>query len=135
MIHSSTAPDEQDLQLRAFVLCGGLGTRLRPVLSDRPKSMAPVGGVPFLQLLLEDLKAQGIGEVILGTVYMADQVQAFCRRGAEFGLRVCYAREDEPLFEYSRNANSTGPTAKGSTLVKKGWSHSHAPTRLLGFRF
>jgi len=97
MIHSSNAPGEQDLQLRAFVLCGGLGTRLRSVVSDRPKSMAPVGGVPFLQLLLEDLKAQGIREVILGTGYMADQVQAFFRRGEEFGLRVCYSREDKPL--------------------------------------
>jgi D-glycero-alpha-D-manno-heptose 1-phosphate guanylyltransferase len=97
MIHNSNAPDEQDLQLRAFVLCGGLGTRLRLVLSDRPKSMALVGGVPFLQLLLEDLKAQGIREVILGTGYMADQVQAFFRRGEEFGLRVCYSREDMPL--------------------------------------
>jgi D-glycero-alpha-D-manno-heptose 1-phosphate guanylyltransferase len=97
MIHSSNAPDKQDLQLRAFVLCGGLGTRLRSVVSDRPKSMAPVGGVPFLQLLLEDLKAQGIREVILGTGYMADQVQAFFRCGGEFGLRVCYSREDKPL--------------------------------------
>ena len=97
MIHSSNAPDEQDLQLRAFVLCGGLGTRLRSVVSDRPKSMALVGGVPFLQLLLEDLKAQGIGEVILGTGYMANQVQAFFGRGEEFGLRVCYSREDKPL--------------------------------------
>ena len=77
MIDRSDPPDEQDLQIRAFVLCGGLGTRLRPVLSDRPKSMAPVAGVPFLQLLLEDLKAQGIGEVILGTGYMADQVRGF----------------------------------------------------------
>ena len=97
MIHSSNAPDEQDLQLRAFVLCGGLGTRLRSVVSDRPKSMASVGGVPFLQLLLEELKAQGIGEVILGTGYMADQVQAFFRGGDEFGLRICYSREDKPL--------------------------------------
>jgi len=95
MIHSS--PGEQDLQLRAFVLCGGLGTRLRPVVSDRPKSMATVAGVPFLQLLLEDLKAQGIGEVILGTGYMADRVQAFFRCGEEFGLRLVYSREDEPL--------------------------------------
>jgi len=97
MTHASNAPDEQDLQLRAFVLCGGLGTRLRSVLRDRPKSMAPVGGVPFLQLLLEDLKAQGIGQVILGTGYMADQIEAFFCRGEEFGLRVCYSREDEPL--------------------------------------
>lgn len=59
--------------------------------------MALVGGVPFLQLLLEHLKAQRIEEVILGTGYMADQVQAFFRRGAEFGLRICYSREDKPL--------------------------------------
>jgi NDP-sugar pyrophosphorylase family protein len=97
MIHSSDAPDEKDPQLRAFVLCGGLGTRLRSVLSDRPKSMAPVAGVPFLQLLLEDLKAQGIGDVILGTGYLADQVEAFFRDGEKFGLRVRYSREDEPL--------------------------------------
>ena len=97
MIHSSDSADEQDPQPRAFVLCGGLGTRLRSVVSDRPKSMALVGGVPFLQLLLEDLKAQRIGEVILGTGYMADQVQAFFRRGEEFGLRICYSREDKPL--------------------------------------
>ena len=51
----------------------------------------------FFSFCCEDLKAQGIGEVILGTGYMADQVQAFFRRGEEFGLRVCYSREDKPL--------------------------------------
>jgi NDP-sugar pyrophosphorylase family protein len=59
--------------------------------------MAPVAGVPFLQLLLEDLKAQGIGEVILGTGYLADQVEAFFRDGEKFGLQVRYSQEDEPL--------------------------------------
>jgi D-glycero-alpha-D-manno-heptose 1-phosphate guanylyltransferase len=97
MIRRSDAPDEKASQLRAFVLCGGLGTRLRSVLSDRPKSMAPVAGVPFLQLLVEDLKAQGIGEVILGTGYLADQVEAFFRAGEKFGVQVRYSKEDEPL--------------------------------------
>ena len=62
--------------LRAFVLCGGLGTRLRPILSDRPKSMAVVAGVPFLQILLKNLRVQGVAEVVLGTGYMAEQIES-----------------------------------------------------------
>lgn len=82
---------------QAFVLCGGLGTRLRSVLSDRPKSMAPVAGVPFLQLLLEDLRAQGIEEVILGTGYLAEQIEQYFGNGEKFLLRLHYSQEQEPL--------------------------------------
>ena len=89
--------DNQDRQIRAFVLCGGLGTRLRPVLSDRPKSMALVAGVPFLQLLLENLRSQGIREVILGTGYMAEQIEAFFDKGDNIGLHIRYSQEDKPL--------------------------------------
>jgi D-glycero-alpha-D-manno-heptose 1-phosphate guanylyltransferase len=87
----------QDRRIRAFVLCGGLGTRLRPVLSDRPKSMALVAGIPFLQLLLEGLRSQGMDEVILGTGYMAEQIEGFFRKGENLGLSVRYSREQEPL--------------------------------------
>ena len=84
-------------QIKAFVLCGGLGTRLRPVLSDRPKSMALVGGVPFLQLLLERVRSQGVDQVILGTGYRAEQIEDFFRDGRDFALRISYSREHEPL--------------------------------------
>jgi NDP-sugar pyrophosphorylase family protein len=83
--------------LKAFVLCGGLGTRLRPVLSDRPKSMALVGGVPFLQLLLESVRSQGVDQIILGTGYMAEQIEDFFRDGGDLALRISYSREHEPL--------------------------------------
>jgi D-glycero-alpha-D-manno-heptose 1-phosphate guanylyltransferase len=82
---------------KAFVLCGGLGTRLRSVVSDRPKSMALVGGVPFLELLLKRLRAQGVTEVILGTGYRAEQIESFFGNGEKLGLRLQYSREDEPL--------------------------------------
>ena len=84
-------------QITAFVLCGGLGTRLRPVLSDRPKSMALVGGVPFLQRLLENIRAQGLAQVVLGTGYMADQIEEFFGAGEDLALRISYSREEEPL--------------------------------------
>jgi NDP-sugar pyrophosphorylase family protein len=91
------APADQKLPIKAFVLCGGLGTRLRAVLSDRPKSMALVAGVPFLQLLLEQVRSQGVDYVILGTGYLAEQIEAFFRDGTDLGLRISYSREQEPL--------------------------------------
>ena len=94
-------PDRRDHlepgSIRAFVLCGGLGTRLRAVLSDRPKSMAPVAGVPFLQILLERLRAQGIREVILGTGYLAEQIEEHFGDGSALGLTISYSRETTAL--------------------------------------
>ena len=83
--------------VRAFILCGGLGTRLRPVLADRPKSMALISGVPFLQLLLERLKSQGINNVILGTGYMAEKIEDCFGDGSNLAMRIRYSREPEPL--------------------------------------
>ena len=83
--------------LRAFVLCGGLGMRLRSVVSDRPKSMALIGDVPFLQLLLQGLRGQGVRDVILGTGYRADQIEKFFGSGETVGLRLHYSQEDAPL--------------------------------------
>ena len=83
--------------VRAFVLCGGPGTRLRPVLADRPKSMALISGTPFLQLLLDRLRSQGVGDVILGTGYMAEKIERYFGCGNKFAVRIRYSREHEPL--------------------------------------
>jgi NDP-sugar pyrophosphorylase family protein len=88
---------DQSRSLRAFVLCGGLGTRLRTVLSDRPKSMAPVAGVPFLELLLQMLRVEGIQEVVLGTGHMAEQIERHFGNGRDLDLSIRYSREDEPM--------------------------------------
>src|SRR5213083_2949851 len=83
--------------VRAFVLCGGHGTRLRPVLADRPKSMALISGTPFLQLLLDRLRSQGVDDVILGTGYMAEKIETYFGCGRKLGIRLRYSREKEPL--------------------------------------
>jgi NDP-sugar pyrophosphorylase family protein len=83
--------------VRAFVLCGGAGTRLRPVLSDRPKSMALISGMPFLQLLLDTLRSQGVDDVILGTGYMAEKIDGYFGSGNNCAVRIRYSKEDEPL--------------------------------------
>jgi NDP-sugar pyrophosphorylase family protein len=81
----------------SFVLCGGLGTRLRSAVSDRPKSMAPVAGRPFLELLLADLRRQGIRRAVLGTGYLSEQVRDHFGDGSGVGLGIGYSVETEPL--------------------------------------
>ena len=90
-------PDVPSSAVRAFVLCGGPGTRLRPVLADRPKSMALIAGTPFLQLLLDRLRSQGIGDVILGTGYMAEKIESYFGGGNKLAMHIRYSREHEPL--------------------------------------
>jgi D-glycero-alpha-D-manno-heptose 1-phosphate guanylyltransferase len=83
--------------IRGFVICGGLGTRLRSIVADLPKSMALISGTPFLRLLLDRLKSQGINDVILGTGYMAEKIESYFQSGDKFGMCIRYSREHEPL--------------------------------------
>lgn len=80
----------------AIVLAGGFGTRLRAVVSDVPKPLAPVAGRPFLHWLLDGLARQGIARVILATGYMGDVVEGML--GAHHaGMALVHAREETPL--------------------------------------
>ena len=80
----------------ATILAGGLGTRLRSVVSDRPKVLAPVAGKPCLAHLLDQLARAGIRETTLLLGHAADQVQAAF--GTEFdGMKLAYSVEAEPL--------------------------------------
>ncbi len=81
----------------AIVLAGGFGTRLRPLLSDRPKVLAPAAGLPFLHYTLTYLASQGIDEVILSIGYLADQVRAYAGTGSSWGINVKYVEENFPL--------------------------------------
>ncbi len=80
----------------AAILAGGLGTRLRPVLSDTPKVLAPVGGRPFLTYLLDQLGVAGIRKVVLCTGYLGEQVQATI--GERYrDLPILYSQENQPV--------------------------------------
>ena len=61
--------------LDALILCGGLGTRLREVVTDRPKGLAEIRGRPFLDLLIDELARQGLKRFILCTGYRGEQIE------------------------------------------------------------
>jgi NDP-sugar pyrophosphorylase family protein len=80
----------------AAVLAGGLGTRLRPAVADRPKVLAEVGGRPFLAYLLDQLARASFPEVVLLTGYGADQVRS-AFGDVYAGMRLTYSAEPAPL--------------------------------------
>jgi len=80
----------------AIILAGGFGTRLRPVISDLPKPMAPVNGKPFLHYLLSYLRHSGIEKAVLSVGYMAEKIEAHFGKNYS-GIAIGYARENEPL--------------------------------------
>ncbi|TWF41583.1 D-glycero-alpha-D-manno-heptose 1-phosphate guanylyltransferase [Chitinophaga polysaccharea] len=79
-----------------IVLAGGLGTRLRSVVADKPKCMAPLGAHPFLYYLLQYLHHQGITHAVLSLGYLSEQVIDWCN-SMELPLRVSFTVEPEPL--------------------------------------
>lgn len=80
----------------AAILAGGLGTRMRSVVADRPKVLAEVCGRPFLTYLLDQLMGAGIEFAVLCTGYLGEQVQA--KFGDRYnGIRLAYSQESAPL--------------------------------------
>lgn len=76
---------------QAVILCGGLGTRLRPLTDNLPKPMAPVNGRPFLAYLLQQLREQGIRRILMLTGYRGEVIHAFFGNGASTGLDIRYS--------------------------------------------
>jgi NDP-sugar pyrophosphorylase family protein len=83
--------------MKALLLVGGLGTRLRPLTFSIPKPLLPVGEKPILQIIIEQLRHANVDELILATGYQAELIQAFCGDGAKFGVKISYLKEDKPL--------------------------------------
>ena len=87
---------QADAAMEAIVLAGGMGTRLRPVVADIPKPMAPVSGRPFLTYILGKLQSHGVQRVVLATGYRHEAVADYF--GASYGaLALSYAVETVPL--------------------------------------
>ncbi len=82
--------------MEAVILAGGLGTRLRGVIGEIPKCMAPVDGKPFLQYQLEWLSRFDVRHVVFSVGYLREQVMDFVQ-GREWPFAVSFAIEKEPL--------------------------------------
>jgi len=82
--------------MEAVVLAGGLGTRLQTLVRGVPKPMAPVGGRPFLEIVLTSLATKGFRRVILSVGYLAEQISTHFGQGFR-GISLNYEVEESPL--------------------------------------
>ena len=82
--------------MKAVILVGGLGTRLRPLTCNTPKPMIPLLNQPFIEHVLENLREQGIDEVILAVQYLAERFREALGDGSRLGLKVHVMEEPEP---------------------------------------
>lgn len=88
---------EYELPLRAVVMAGGFGTRLRPLTNDLPKPMLPVGSKPLLELIVDQLKRAGIRRLNVATHYKGEMISEHFKDGQDFGVEIRYVKEDQPL--------------------------------------
>ncbi len=83
--------------MKAVVLAGGKGTRLRPYTTVLPKPLMPIGDMPILEIMLRQMKQAGVSEVYLTVGHLAEILRAFFKDGQQFGLKINYSYEEKPL--------------------------------------
>lgn len=105
--------------MKALILCGGLGTRLRSVISDVPKAMAPVGGKPFLLYQINWLKKYQFTDIVLCVGYKAEHIKNYFGDGSRFGVSITYSQEEE-LLGTGGAIKLAEPFVQGTFLVLNG---------------
>lgn len=83
--------------MKAIILAGGLGTRLKPFTEVIPKPLLPIGESSVLEIQILSLKKHGFKDIIIATNHMAEYVEAFLGNGDKYGVHLQFSKEREPL--------------------------------------
>ena len=83
--------------MKAVVMAGGEGSRLRPLTINRPKPLVPIVNKPIMQHILELLVRHGMTDVVGTLYYLADEIETYFGDGSEFGVKMRYTVEETPL--------------------------------------
>lgn len=83
--------------MKAVILAGGEGVRLRPLTLNIPKPMVPIFNAPFLEIMLANLKNHGINDVIMTLCYLPDRIQEYFGNGHSLDMNIEYVLETSPL--------------------------------------
>ena len=83
--------------MKAVVMAGGEGSRLRPLTSRRPKPLAPVANKPVMEHIVDLLRRHGFTEIVATLHYLADEIESYFGDGSAFGVSMRYVVEDTPL--------------------------------------
>ncbi len=105
--------------MRAVVMAGGEGTRLRPLTSNQPKPMVPIVGKPCMEHILELLREHGFMDVVITVAFLPQAIRSHFGDGSNFGLNIEYSVEETPLGTAGSVRLASGRLAD-TTLVISG---------------
>lgn len=83
--------------MKAAIIAGGFGKRLKPLTQDRPKPLVPVAGKAIIEWQIEWLKKYGVDTVVVLAGYQREKMLEFLGSGTKYGVKIVYTIEDEPL--------------------------------------
>ncbi len=114
--------------MKAVILAGGLGTRLRPLTNETPKPLLPISGKPIIEHAILNFKKHGIQDIILSIGYRADKIKDYFGDGSNFGVNIEYCVEEEPLGtggaikKAAENLAGTFVAINGDNLADFDWT-------------
>src|SRR6266705_2514336 len=79
--------------MKAAILAGGKGTRVRPITETIPKPMIPIVNKPVMEFLIDLLKQHDFNQIVVTTSYLASEIESYFREGARFGVQIGYSFE------------------------------------------
>ena len=106
--------------MKALILAGGRGKRLRPLTDKIPKSLIPINKKPLIQYTIKYLKKFGINEIIICSGYKSKQIQNFLKKKKNFGCKIEYSVEKNPLGTAGAIKNAIKNLSDESFLVING---------------
>src|SRR5215207_10057624 len=83
--------------MKAVIMAGGEGTRLRPLTSNAPKPMLPIANAPMMEHIVRLLAQHGFDEIVVTVAFLANHIRNYFGDGSELGVRMVYATEESPL--------------------------------------
>src|ERR1700676_2389576 len=99
--------------MKAVIMAGGEGTRLRPQTSNLPKPMLPLVGRPMMEHIVSLLQRHGITEIVITVAFLPNAIRSYFGDGSELGVRMAYATEGDHLGPARRERNARGhPTER-----------------------
>lgn len=114
--------------MKAIILAGGFGTRLRPLTETMPKPLLPIGDKPIIEHAILNFKKHGIKDIVISIGYMSEMIKGYFGNGSHLGVNISYEVEDQPLGtggalkRASDKINGTFLAINGDNLADFDWT-------------
>ena len=117
----------QDRGMKAVIMAGGEGTRLRPQTSNLPKPMLPLVGRPMMEHIVSLLRRHGITDIVVTVAFLPNAIRSYFGDGSELGVRMVYATEESPLGTAGSVRNARGAADRALPRDFGRRPHRHRP--------